>query len=257
MNQYYIRYIHLLPAFKFGATIGGIAMFLPGLIVALVSNRVIHDMRVLLEGWQNLAGSGWFSSQINLIELLGLTSFLQTLQKLDDNNILFMFTIVTLFVVAGGLMQGLSGLFAAVSYNFVTKISGGLVIEADNLNPMPEATSSYKGTTIPLPAPNFAPLPTMPQPQQVYLTLKNNPQKPWDIPTIRVTIGSDARNDISLPNINPYHAEIRLEQGNYILYNINNAPTIQVNGRPVLQSNLLKDNWTIQIGMHEFIFHQR
>jgi hypothetical protein len=255
MNQYYIRYIHLLPAFKFGATIGGIAMFLPGLITALLTSRILHDIRVLLESWQNLAGSGWFSSQINLIELLGLTGFLQTVQKLDDNNLLFIFTVIALFVLAGGLMQGLSGFFAAACYNFVTNISGGLVIEADNLNPMPATVSSFKGSTAMLPTPNFAPPPTMPQ-QQVYLTLKNDPQKFWGIPTGRITIGSAAGNEVLLPNLQPFHAQIRLEQGNYVLHSLNNAP-LQVNGRLVSQSNLLKDNWTVTLGIHELIFHQR
>ncbi len=64
------------------------------------------------------------------------------------------------------------------------------------------------------------------------------------------TIGRAPDNDIVLPaaTISGYHAEIRYENGQYVLHDKNSRNGTYVNGRRIVGPNLIKPGWRITIG---------
>ena len=70
-------------------------------------------------------------------------------------------------------------------------------------------------------------------------------------------LGSQADNDVVLAfgGIQPLHAEIRLEEGRYVIYDRSEGQ-VWVNARPIAGRNLLKDGFTIRLGEIDLVFRQ-
>ncbi len=64
------------------------------------------------------------------------------------------------------------------------------------------------------------------------------------------TIGRAPDNDIVLGSatVSGYHAEIRYENGQYVLHDKNSRNGTYVNGRRIVGPNLIKPGWRITIG---------
>lgn len=72
-------------------------------------------------------------------------------------------------------------------------------------------------------------------------------------------IGRNQSNDIIVDDrrASRYHAEIRYEHGQFVLYDLGSINGVRVNGAPMRQPVPLRDNDLISIGSHEFIFQRR
>jgi hypothetical protein len=137
MHRYKIRKIKLFPLAKFGCLLGGLALFLPGLLCSVVSVQLVSALRALLENWQTAALElGLIPVEFDFVTLLGLETVLAALTRLDDNGFLVALLIMLLYLIGGGLLAGLTILLLGWAYNLVAALTGGLEIE---LHEVPDA----------------------------------------------------------------------------------------------------------------------
>jgi len=116
----------------------------------------------------------------------------------------------------------------------------------------------------PSPMPDLPPVAVSPPPiQQPPVVRDPSPTALWLINQITgrrhalrpgvTTIGRGGDNDIVLdaPSVSAHHAEIRYENGRYILYDKGSTNGTFVNGRRILGANMIKAGWTVQLGQVE------
>ena len=130
MRRYKVCKINLFPLAKFGCFLGGLALFLPGLLCSIASVQVVGALRVLLEDWQKAAlDLGLIPVEFDFVALLGLETALATLTTLDNNSFLLVLLVVLLYLIAGGLLVGVTVLLVGWVYNLVAALTGGLEVE--------------------------------------------------------------------------------------------------------------------------------
>jgi hypothetical protein len=130
-HRYTVRRLHLLPLAKFGCLLGGLAMFLPGLICAVVSAQLVSVLSVLLEQWRDAEvdiGLG-LPLGLDFVELLGLETVEMLVNRLGEQSTLLAVLVILIFVIVGGLVIGLSILVLGWIYNGVARLTGGLEVE--------------------------------------------------------------------------------------------------------------------------------
>jgi len=81
--------------------------------------------------------------------------------------------------------------------------------------------------------------------------------KIYDLQGDRVRFGRSPENEIQIdhPSVDQSHAMVRIQQGNYLLYDMGSAGGTSVNGNPVAGA-LLRDGSQISIGASEIFFTQ-
>jgi hypothetical protein len=130
MHRYKIRKINLFPLAKFGCLLGGLALFLPGLLCSIAGVQVVGVLRALLENWQKAAlDLGLIPVEFDFVSLLGLEAALAALTTLDNNSFLLVLLIVLLYLIVGGLLVGVTILLLGWAYNLVAALTGGLEVE--------------------------------------------------------------------------------------------------------------------------------
>lgn len=264
MNRYNIRKIFVWPAFKFGAVIGAVLMIGPAILCGLLAQQAIHALRTFLESLGDLAVIG-----------ADLAAPIQQITRFDNMGTMLVVWTALGTIIIGGLLYGVGAAITALLYNLIAKLSGGLVVGAETL-------------AMPAPAPVAVPQPALPQPQvapavqpQVQRPVApvaqpqaaqpiavagqaRPPASPWlavgappqrrAIRADRTRLGSAADNDVVIPDANPYHAEIRFENGVFVLYDMAAGQT-WVNGRAVAGRNMLKEGFIIRLGKQDTVFH--
>jgi len=130
MHRYKVRKINLFPLAKFGCLLGGLALFLPGLLCSIAGVQVVGALRALLENWQKAAlDLGLIPVEFDFVTLLGLETALAALTTLDNNTFLLVLLIVLLYLIVGGLLVGITILLLGWVYNLVAALTGGLEVE--------------------------------------------------------------------------------------------------------------------------------
>jgi len=274
MNRYNIRKISIWPAFKFGAVIGAVLAIIPGILGGLLARSAVGSLSNLLAGMGLL-----------MLGNPGLADFAQWLAKIDQQGALTVLWVVLGSILGSGLAYGISTALGALIYNLVASISGGLVVSAEMLvmpapaaqpapaPPQPQqampAAQGFPQVPQPQAAPQYQPpaapplQPPVAQPVQAppviqasgpWLALAANPAQRWSLRPDYTRLGSAAGNEIVLPGLAPQHAEIRLENGIYVLYDLA-AGQSWVNGRPVAGRNMLKEGFQIRLGGQDLVFH--
>ena len=131
-RRYTVSKISTLSLAKFGCVLGGLALFLPGLVCALGSVQLVAVLRALLDRWQasevDLAGLG-VPVQFDFITLLGLETVQTFITRLDNNHLGLALLIVLLSVIAGGALVAVVVLLVGWGYNLLAALSGGLEVE--------------------------------------------------------------------------------------------------------------------------------
>ncbi|HZQ07563.1 MAG TPA: FHA domain-containing protein [Anaerolineae bacterium] len=240
-QQITIQHIDLLPALKFG--------FALGTFFALIGAVIVLVLYLLVAA---------ANQQITPL----LPSLPQVLVTL------------VIYIVLGAVIYGISVWLMAVIYNLVASWSGGLVFQVWNqaaaLSP---ASAPMPAASAATPSSNYSNTPPSSQPAFINTTSASAPtpqpaanSSPWLVsvnnPTLRValakptiTIGSALGNDLVLasPRVAQRQAEIRLENGRHILYDLGTGQGTFVNGRAV-QANMLRDGFHITFGDTEFIY---
>ena len=74
-----------------------------------------------------------------------------------------------------------------------------------------------------------------------------------------IHLGRNLANDIVVNDrrVSRYHAEIRFERGQFVLYDLGSTNGVRVNGVPIQRPVPLRNNDIITMGSHEFIFQRR
>ncbi|MEW5960696.1 MAG: hypothetical protein AB1801_23475 [Chloroflexota bacterium] len=131
-HRYSVSKISTVSLAKFGCVLGGLALFLPGLLCALGSVQVVAVLRQLLDRWQtaeiDLAGLG-VPVEFDFITLLGLEAVQAILTRLDDHRPVLALLIVLVSVIAGGALAAAVILLVGWGYNVLAALSGGLEVE--------------------------------------------------------------------------------------------------------------------------------
>ena len=131
-RRYAVQKINTLPLAKFGCTLGGLAMVIPGLICAVAGVQLVSLLRILLDQWQatqaDLLGLG-VPVEFDFITLLGLETVQTAITRLDDRSFLLALLIILVSVIAGGLVVALIILLLGWAYNLLAALTGGLELE--------------------------------------------------------------------------------------------------------------------------------
>lgn len=243
MTRYVIRRIELRSAFQFGFVAGFATLLLPGLLAGLLAWWLV----VLLRAWVTPLQAAWsipFVTTGTVVDLLNLNGLVAWLNRLDALGWLLMVIVTTGTATVGGLLNGFAVLISAASYNFIATFSGGVAVDADVVaGPLLASPGQARQSGVVAPAP------------RCQLRLRGQPAQSWALNAGVTTLGSAAGSQIMLPGLAARHAEIRLEQQGYILYNLGNNQTL-VDGRPIAVANLLKPGFVLRLGPHELIFQQ-
>jgi hypothetical protein len=137
IRRYAVQKISTLSLAKFGCTLGGLAMLLPGLICAVAGVQVVTILRALLDNWHavqtELLGLD-VPVEFDLITLLGLETAQTLITRLDDQSLLLALLIILISVIGGGLVVALIILLVGWGYNLLAALSGGLEVELREQN---------------------------------------------------------------------------------------------------------------------------
>lgn len=270
MQEYMIRRIHLLSSVSLGMFVGGIIMFLPGLMVGVLARWLIREIRFWLESLTVVQLTSFL--EVNLLELLQLTTVLEYMQRLDDLSWLLLVGIVLVFVTIGVVVAGFTNFMAAIIYNAASNVTGGLVVSAEPVggrsialsgipalpsSPVvaapPPSIAAKRGQTQIMPqSPASTPIAGIPQAQ---LASEQNPEQNWPVQLAITSIGSSTDNDVVLPGLLPRHAEIRFDNNRFLLHSMNGGQ-VRVNNHLVQTVHMLKEGFKIDLGGHRLTFHE-
>lgn len=96
---------------------------------------------------------------------------------------------------------------------------------------------------------------------QAWLTLRrpNGGGQVYQLDRPVIHIGRHVSNDIVVNDrrVSRYHAEIRYERGQFVLYDLGSLNGVGVNGVLTHQPTTLRNNDQIAVGNHDFIFQRR
>lgn len=263
--KYAIRKVNLLSIIQFGLVVGTLASFLPSLLCGLLSLSAASALRGVIEKgtvvkFEVLGQPVGF----NLVESLGLGSFLEFLQSMEKSWWMVPLVALGMSIVLG-LFLTLIAVLAGWGYNLVARIWGGLVLEAEELErhaiPVPRAAPSpaapplaSAAQTVPSPAGPPPPAPA-PQAPDAWLVQAGGAGAPFPLLKEITTIGREPGNDLVVesPAVSGRHAEIRRQGERYILFDLDSANGTFVNGR-LVKENMLKDGFVVRFGNVEFVF---
>lgn len=256
MTHYEIRRISALSALKIGVLVGSVASLLPGFLLGLLLRWGVGTLRGWLESWTALT-IPLTEVRFSLVDAMQLTDLLSRLQQFDERGVLLVVLVLLVALVLGGLLNGLFWWATAVLYNLITAVVGGLVVDMQGPGAA-VAPPVHPGSTFRLePSPPAPPTPTpIPAPvavSAVWLVSAQQAGARWPLAAGSTTIGSAPGNQIMLPGLAARHAEIRLENGRYILYDFSQGQT-WVNGRALTAPNMLKPGFRVRLGSQEFLF---
>jgi hypothetical protein len=129
-QRYKVRRINLFPLAKFGCLLGGLSMFVPGLVCAVGGLQLVAALQNLLEKWQTSEiDLGVAPVELDFVSLLGLETVLAFLTRLDDQRLILTLLIILISVIGGGLLVAVSILLLAGVYNVLAALTGGLEVE--------------------------------------------------------------------------------------------------------------------------------
>lgn len=239
MNDYRLRRVRITSAFPCGCLVGGIVLLPVGLLLGLAVQALVALLLPWLGGWKEVPIDvvGFNVTSLNLLDTMGLLDVQLSLEQLAGRGWLLAAAITLAVSAGGGLFTGLLAGLAAAFYNLLALLSGGLVVEAEQL------TGMAGGALPPPPTP------------AVWLVSTLDQNQRWPVQSTITRIGSAPGSHVHLGGLLTNHAEIRNEGNRYVLYDLS-AGQAWVNNRPVAQANLLKDGFRVRLGPHEFLFTQ-
>lgn len=95
---------------------------------------------------------------------------------------------------------------------------------------------------------------------QAWLTLyRPSRGQPMQLTKQVIHIGRHLTNDVVVNDrrVSRYHAEIRYEHGQFMLYDLGSTNGVRINGVPTRQPVPIRNNDILTVGSHEFVFQRR
>ncbi|MGD8397427.1 MAG: hypothetical protein PVG11_01085 [Anaerolineae bacterium] len=128
-----IRRVGLLSLGRLGCLLGIVAAFLPSLLCGIAGLGLVGVVQRWLESWQEFSISllGREVAVIDLIRLLeleGLLGILQAITRASGGVLVFAIVILAL---ASGLILALIVLLVGLSYNALSRATGGIIVEME------------------------------------------------------------------------------------------------------------------------------
>ncbi len=238
MNDSVPQKIRLSGALRLGCLTGLLTACGPAFICSLAFNRLVHTLRHWMLGWKGpdaelsigaLLGGTAVKVSLDMQEHLKVTSFMRTLQTLESGWWWTIPLLTLLLTLLGGvLVMMLAGIGAGL-YNWIGRHSW--------LAPDPAQRRVNQ--------PAYRPA--------AWLSLPADPARRWPVRQGVTRIGSDPSSDTPLPSGAASHAEIRYEQGRYVLYDLSGGQT-WVQDRQVTGRNMIKDGFRLRFGDVDMIF---
>jgi hypothetical protein len=242
MQPYAIRYVKVLTLARFGLVLGAVTALPFGFVMSVVGMVAVGMARRFLEGWRDvsLAVLGQ-QFRFDFVQLLGLDGLLRMLQTLDDGRLMLALACLLGPSLAAGLMLALTAALAGMTYNLVAGVTGGVEVQLEVPGLPPGGPTQVIPTSVTPPVAWLIPSgdgPAVPLTREVTL--------------IGRAPGCDIR--LEAPGLAERHAEVRQEGGRFVIYDLGSATGVWVNGRRVVQANLLKDGFVVSLSGIEYVF---
>ena len=127
--------------------------------------------------------------------------------------------------------------------------SGMVPVRPSVVQPVPRPVPDLAPSIVSPPPMQQPPVVPVPPPAILWLIDQSTGRRYALHPGI-TTIGRSADNDIVLdaPSVSAHHAEVRYENGRYILYDIGSTNGTFVNGRRISGPNMIKVGWRVRLG---------
>lgn len=269
MMRYFVHRVGPAHALGFGCVVGVILGLLPVLGMVAVALIIQTGQAEILRALGPLGSilSPRLNVSWNVVGLTGLA-----------------------LLVASAVFYGLGAWLAALGFNVIAHMTGGLALDvmpdASSVPALPAGSAPYaapvqKDPTMPLPRPLQGAMPPAPFPAaagsaaafsspapvppgviassdvQPLLVSETDATALWSLRKPLTTIGSDPSSDVVLKgdaNIAPKHAEIRFESSGYVVYDLGSPAGTFVNDRRVQGRNLLKDGFRVKLGGTTLLF---
>jgi hypothetical protein len=269
MMRYFVHRVGPAHALGVGCVVGVLLGLLP--VLGMVAVALIIQL-----------------GQAEILRALGPLGSTLTLRLDAPWNVVGLTSLVLL--VASALFFGLGAWLAALGFNVIAHMTGGLALDimpdASPLPVLPVSSPPYaapvqKDPTMALPRPlpaatppaSFSaaassasafgapvtpsPAPATPSDVQPLLISEADATSLWSLRKPVTTIGSDPSNHVVLsgdPGVAPKHAEIRFEASGYVVYDLGSPAGTFVNDRRVQGRNLLKDGFRVKFGHTILLF---
>lgn len=263
--RYTIRRVRIRSLLKYGFVVGAVIAVLPGIVCGVASSAGIRALRAWLESWDAIQINLVVTTlEFNLVEVLHLDQVMSRLQSLDQWGVWLVLLLALGTTLLAGLAAALISGLAGLAYNGIARLSGGIQVEAESeagpagLRAVP-AAAERPAPPQPSPAgrrPSTALLPA--KAPTAWLGLASDSSQRWPLGLPANRIGSQPGCEVSMPypGVAGIHAEIRLEQGRFILYDLGQGQ-IWVNQRPIAGKHLLRDGFLLRIGPVDLVFRQQ
>lgn len=263
LMRYAVRRVSPLSALLYGLMLGLVGWLLPGLALGWLARAAVLQLSQWLAALNFVIPVPLTEGiPINLVPLLGLGTTQAQLASLVGRGGVLVLAVMLAATAAGMLLTGLTAFLAALLYNLLARVFGGVEVALDTLDapaapqasapaprPARAAATAVPVAAVAAPAPNPARA-TRPTPYAWLVPV--TPGERWPLSDDVTRIGSAPGNDIVLPGLSPEHAEIRRESGRYLIYDLGSRRT-WVNDVQVAAVHMLKDGFRLQLGQAEFL----
>ncbi|MFO7663336.1 MAG: DUF3566 domain-containing protein [Chloroflexota bacterium] len=276
--RYTIRRVSPYSALFYGLLIGLVAWLIPGILLGRLVAQVVTRLAAWAQSLQlEIPLPLGQSLSFDLINLLQLTESQARLAALAARDTSLIIAVALATAAAGMLLTGLITLLAALVYNLFAQLLGGIQVTLDpldgSMSPVgtqgrPTATGQRatpiaeektvavgmvaKSTPDHSVAPSAQPAKDPALSSSAWLVSAADQTRRWRLANGVTRIGSEPSNDIVVSGLAPHHAEIRREDGRYIIYDLGSRQT-WVNTSQVATTHLLKNGFSLQLGTADFV----
>lgn len=268
--RYTIRRVSPFGALFYGLILGVAIWLPPGVALGWLVRSLIFDLKDWLADLTlTIPVSRGVSVDLDLMALLPLGDIHERLESLSGQGTMLFFAIALGMIAAGMLLTGLSSFLGALLYNLFARLFGGVEMTVDALDQpasrqAPPVEMTYSPRPAGIPAAAVAPA-EAPRPRRgrggpvrsssvAWLALASNTHDRWALRDDVTRVGSSPDNDIILPGLALYHAEIRRESDRYLVYDLGSRRT-WVDDVQVAAVHMLKNGSHLQLGQSVFVVH--
>ena len=141
--KYRLQGISTLSIARFGCLLGWIVTVIPSLTCGLALWGILVAVRNWFESWERVSLEVLgLEYTADLIELLQLEEFLNTLQVVESRAFILIVALVILVGVLGGGLIALTSIVLGWGYNLLAWLTGGLELELKEIPTSPALPSS-------------------------------------------------------------------------------------------------------------------
>ena len=264
MKTYTLQSVNPVSLLKFGFFFGLIGSLLPVSISVLIAWSVITD----LLGWMDRLTYQISipipileipDIEISIVNLLHLEGFYETLSGLIEFGWIQVIILITVLVFASAFLFALFGLVAGFIFNILSALTGGLQVNLleNRVSKKAPLPASAAASSPPASTQN----PAAPGSSQSQQRKSGGPRLEIHQPISQIVPlskttnlrGSDANCQVHLDGLQPQHAQIAYQDGQYTVSDLSQGQT-WVRGNPLLEKLTLEDGEVLQMGLYVMTF---